>query len=244
MRTAALEERVGFIDGRWALARVAWLRGRKISARLALWFFVAAVSWANPPQPGSDQIFFSKSFPGSKPEYFEIAVDSAGKASYREDPAEDPVEFQLSDQEVREVFDLAQRMNRFQAPLQSDRKVAFTGAKTLRYRTAAGEEAEAKFTYTTDSDAQKMVAWFESAGETERHFLELDRVVRFDRLGVNKALLLFQASFDNGRVVGAKQFLGILGTIAEDTKFMHMARARAAALIERIGRDTPEERSR
>jgi hypothetical protein len=237
-----MEERVGFNNGRWALASVVWLRGREIALLLALCCFVAAGSWANPPQPGGDQIFFSKSFPGSKPEYFEVTVDSSGKASYREDPAEDPIEFELNDQEVREVFDLAQKMNRFQTPLQSDRKVAFTGAKTLRYRTAAGEEAEAKFTFSTNTDAQQIVAWFESAGETERHFLELDRVVRFDRLGVNKALLLFQSSFDKGRVVGAKQFLGILGTIAEDTKFMHMARARAAALIERIGRGSAQDR--
>lgn len=236
---------MGFNDGRWALASAERLRGREIAALLALCFFAAAAFGANPPQPGADQIFFSKSFPGSKPGYFEVTVDSSGKASYREDPAEEPIDFQLSEEEVREVFDLAQKLNRFESSLQSDRKVAFTGAKTLRYRTAAGEKTEAEFTYSTNPDAQEIVAWFESAGETERHFLELDRVVRFDRLGVNKALLLFQSSFDKGRVVGAKQFLGILGTIAEDTKFMHMARARAAALIERISRDAiPPERGR
>jgi hypothetical protein len=83
------------------------------------------------------------------------------------------------------------------------------------------------------------VSWFEKVGETERHLGELERVVQFDRLGVNKTMLLFQASFDKGRVLGAEQFLPILRAIAEDSKFMHMARARAASLVERIERGEP-----
>jgi hypothetical protein len=195
---------------------------------------IAIPSRSAPAQPGADQIFFSKSFPGSKPEYFEVTVDSTGKASYRESETdEDPVEFTLSDEEKRELFELADRLERFQRPLQSDAKVAFTGAKILRY-TAAGEVKEARFNYSADEDAQAIVAWFEKAGETERQRGELERVVQFDPLGVNKALLQFQASFDGGRVVAARQFLPILKTISGQSKFMHMARARAASLVERI----------
>jgi len=231
---------VEFNNGRRALASGAGMRIGCVSALLALCFVAsAAVSWGAPPDLSADQIFFSKSFPGSIPEYFEVTVDSTGKASYREDPDEDPIEFRLTEQEAREVFELAERVNRFRGQLQSDRKVAFTGAKTLRYTSASGEEAEAKFSYSDDRDAHAIVVWFESAGETERHRIDLERVVRFDRLGVNKALLLFQTSFDDGRVVGAKQFLPIFRTIVEDTKFMHMARARAASLIERIEGGSP-----
>jgi hypothetical protein len=209
---------------------------------LALWLLSAAAirSWAAPPEQGTDQIFFSKSFPGSKPEYFEVTVDSTGKATYREDQSdEEPLEFTLAEDEARVVFELAERLTQFEGSLQSNLKVAFTGAKTLRYTNSSGGVKETRFTYSTDQDAQAIVGWFEKAGETERHRLELERVVQFDPLGLNKALLLFQASFDGGRIVGARQFLPILRTIAEQPKFIHMARARAASLAERIEAPRP-----
>jgi hypothetical protein len=196
--------------------------------------------WGSPPEQGVEQIFFSKSFPGSKPSYFEVTVDSTGKASYREDETdEEPLEFKVRQEELLEVFELAERLGRFEGSFESNLKVAFTGTKTLRYITAAGDARETQFSYSTDKNAQAMVEWFEKAGETERHRIELERVVQFDRLGVNKALLLFQSSYDDGRVVGAEQFLPILRTIAEDSKFMHMARTRAASLVERIAAHQP-----
>jgi hypothetical protein len=213
-----------------------------VAAALTLWLLFAAPvrSRGGAPEQGANQIFFSKSFPGSKPEYFEVTVDSTGKASYREDQSdEDPLEFTLAEEEARRVFELAERLGHFEGSLQSDLKVAFTGAKTLRYTNSSGEVKEARFTYSTDQDAQAIVGWFDKAGGTERHRLELERVAQFDPLGVNKALLLFQSSFDDGRIVGARQFLPILRTIAEQPKFIHMARARAAALAERIEAPRP-----
>lgn len=195
--------------------------------------------WGEPPEQSVDEIFFSKSFPGSRPEYFEMTVDASGKASYRETPEEDPLVFTLAEDETRFVFDLAERLGRFSGTFQSNHKVAFTGAKTLRFTSSSGEIKETSFSYSTNQEAQAIVTWFERAGETERHRLELERVVRFDPLGVNKALLLFQASYDDGRVVGARQFLPILQAIIEQPKFMHMARARAAGLVERIEAPKP-----
>jgi hypothetical protein len=235
----ALEEGVQSNSERWKRVSLAVSRA---AASLVIWLLVAGLGaslGSTPPEQGSDQVFFSKAFPGSKPEYFEVTVDSKGKALYREDPAEDPLEFTLRDDETRQVFELAQRLERFGKSLESKLKVAFTGKKTLRYISASGETTETEFTYSTDQNAQAIVGWFENAGETERHRIELERVVQFDRLGVNKALLLFQSSFDDGRVVGADQFLPVLRTIVEQTKFMHMARARAAALVERIEAKQP-----
>ena len=225
---------MGSNNGRLGSAKVVGSLG---GVSLAFWFSVAAAIPAQdaPPEHGAVQIFFSKSFPGSRPEYFEVTVDSTGRTSYREDQRDDdPLQFTLSEEETRQVFELAERLGRFERPLQSNLKVAFTGTKTLRYTGAAGEVRETSFTYSTDQDAQAIVGWFEKAGETERHRIELERVVQFDPLGVHKALLLFQSSFDDGRVVATQQFLPILKTIAEQSKFMHMTRARAAALIERI----------
>ena len=214
---------------------------RAVAVALAMLLVpVVAAGQELSPDSATDQIFFSKSFRGSKPEYFEVRIDLSGKTSYREDPAdEDPLVFTLSDEETGEIFELAERLGRFERPLQAKQKVAFTGTKTLRYTTAAGATSETEFAYSADQDAQALLAWFEKVGETERHRIELERVVQFDRLGINKTLLLFQASFDEGRVVAPMQFLPILRQIAEQSKFMHMARVRAAALVERIEEQGP-----
>ncbi len=231
---------MGLNDAQSPRASLAWGEVLGRTAALALCLVAAGSGlFGAPPEHDVDRIFFSKSFPGSVPEYFEVSVDSSGKATYREAPEEDPLEFQMAESETRAIFELAETLDRFRGQLQSERKVAFTGDKILRYSSATGEETEARFTYTTEPDAQTIVSWFERAGETERHLIELERVIRFDRLGINKTLLLFQVSFDDGRVVGAQQFLPVLKTIVEDGKVMHMARSRAASLVERIERADP-----
>ena len=181
-----------------------------------------------------DRIFFSRTFPGSAPEYFEVTVDESGAAQYREAPDEEPLEFTVDEAAKQELFDAAGRLDRFSKDIASKRKVAFTGDKVLRYEPAEGAPSEARFSYTEDETARQLVDWFHRASETERLLIELERVERFDRLGVNDALLALQSSYDRGRVVAPEQFLPILQKIVEQDRILHLARSRAAGLIERI----------
>lgn len=182
-----------------------------------------------------NRIFFSKSFPGSVPAYFEIELSSSGETLYREAPGEaDPLTFKLRPEETGEIFGLVEKLEYFKRPVASSRKVAFTGEKTLRFESSVGERQELKFSFSEDLDAKALVVWFERIAQTERHLIELERAAQFDRLGVNKALLQFQTSFDDGRTVAAEQFLPILKKIAEGSKYVHVARSRAASLVERI----------
>jgi hypothetical protein len=185
----------------------------------------------------NDRIYFSKSFPKSVPAYFEVEVAQSGKVLYREAPGEqDPVEFQLGANETASVFESAEKLERFRIELNLNRKVAFTGDKVFRFVSATGEKSEAKFVYTENPEALKLLAWFEKAGETERHLIELERVVQFDHLGVNKRLLQFQISLEKDRIVAPAQFLPILEKIASQKKIVQLARSRAAGLAERIER--------
>ena len=181
------------------------------------------------------RIFFSKSFPGSVPAYFEVSLSASGQASYREAPDEaDPLTFKLRPEEAAEIFGLAEKLEYFKKPVGSTKKVAFTGEKTLRFESSAGEHQELKFSFSEDLDAKALVGWFERIALTERHLIDLERTAQFDRLGVNKSLLLFQSSFDEGRTVAVQQFLPVLQKIAEGSKYVHVARSRAASLVERI----------
>ena len=180
------------------------------------------------------QLFYSKSFPGSVPAYVEINLDKSGNGEYREAPNEDnPLKFQTSEIEVNEIFGLAEKLGNFSRPLESPLKVAFMGMKTFRWRNGA-QKNEAKFNYSEDPDAKLLADWFERITETEQHVINLERAAKYDRLGVNKALLLIQVSIDRKRLIAPQQLLPALDKISKNEAYMHMARQRASTLAETI----------
>ena len=48
---------------------------------------------------------------------------------------------------------------------------------------------EVKFNYSEDPEAKTLLDWFERIAETERALIELERPCRFDKLGVQDAIL-------------------------------------------------------
>lgn len=182
-------------------------------------------------------IFFSKSFPGSTPEYVAITVDKSGQGVYKEAPDDEmPAKFQVAAADVAEIFELAAKVDYFNRPLESGLKVAFMGEKTFRWDDGSGKTPlpEQKFNYTQDLDGQKLLDWFEKISQTEYLFFNLQRSMKFDRLGVHKALLLIEAAWDKKRIVGPDQFLPLVDRIAKNSAFMNIARERAAALGDAI----------
>jgi hypothetical protein len=183
----------------------------------------------------ADSIFFSRTFPGSGPPYFEVVAGEDGRVTYRESPDEqDPLTFSLSHQTRDWLFAKARELDNFNRKLESKRRIAFTGDKVLRFESDGAPKGEARFAHTEDEAAAEIVVWFLRVSETERYFIDLERAVQFDRLGVNDALLNLHAAYEKGRVVAPEQFLPMLEKIVADQKIMHVARARASALIEGI----------
>ena len=194
---------------------------------LLLCLLVSALSAADLPK-----LIYSKSFPHSMPEYAAIAVDKEGNGSYKEATDDDsPLLFKLTPKETEELFALADKLGRFTRPLESGLKVAMLGIKTFRYENGP-EKNEVKFNYSLDLDAQKLLDWFERISDTEQLFIVLERAVKFDKLGVNQALLELESARDHKRVVSPQQFLPLLDRIVKNESFMHMSRTRAAALAE------------
>ena len=180
------------------------------------------------------RMIFSKSFPGSSPAYVEISVDKTGAAEYREDPKDDnPLKFQLTEADVAAMFSLGDRLDHFARPLESGLKVANMGMKTFRYE-EGGKTREVKFNYSEDLEAKTLLDWFERISETERGLIELERSVRFDKLGVQDAILRIEVIRDQKRLVAEQQFLPLLDRVVKNESYLHMARSRAAALAESI----------
>jgi hypothetical protein len=107
------------------------------------------------------------------------------------------------------------------------------GMKTFRFD-GVTEKHEVKFNYSEDVDARALADWFERIIETEQHLINQERAAKYDKLGVNKALLQLQMSFDRKRLVAPQQLLPMLDRIAKNDTYMHMARERAAGMADAI----------
>lgn len=179
------------------------------------------------------RLIFSKSFPHSVPAFVEIAVVPSGAALYRDDPKDDnpPLHFQIGAADAAQMFALAEKLKFFTLPLESPAKVAFMGMKTFRYESGSTRQ-EVKFNYTDDPDGALLTDWFERISETEQTFITLQSAAKYDKLGVNKALLQLEAVWDKKRFMAPQQVLPILDRIAANETYLNMSRSRAAGVAE------------
>lgn len=188
-------------------------------------------------QAASPRLVFTKTFPGSVPEYVEISVEKDGSTIYKEAPDDNnPISIQLTQADSETLFSLADKLEHFAHPLESGLKVAFMGKKMFRYEDGSpgGKPPEVEFNYSVDPNAQALLDWFERIAESERDFIELERAVKYDKLGVQNALILVESTRDQKRLIAPQQFLPLLDRVTKNESYMHMARERAAAFADEI----------
>ncbi|MCC7498728.1 MAG: hypothetical protein IT160_14195 [Bryobacterales bacterium] len=180
----------------------------------------------------SPRIVFTKIFRGSEPPFYSIAVERDGATVYNDDPKQDnPIHFRISKADADTMFELAGKLDYFKGNLESGLKLANLGAKTFRWESGS-EKHETTFNYSQIADARLLLDWFERIAETEQRFIDLDRVMRFDKLGVNKSLIDLQVVYERRRLMAPDQFYPMLKRIAGNDSFLHMARERAASLLD------------
>jgi len=201
---------------------------------LIMGFFCAAVQ-AEP------RIVYSKSFPGSRPAFVLITLERNGKAVYKE-AADDPqpIPFEIKKEEADEIFALAEKLDKFKRELESGLKVANMGMKTFRWEDGASSSREVRFNFSMDLDARAILDWFEKMTETEQHYINVERAVKFEKLGTNRALLQMQAAMERNRLIGLGQFLPLLERVTRNESYLNMDRERAAALIDWIKNPKPK----
>ena len=107
------------------------------------------------------------------------------------------------------------------------------GMKTYRFENGA-EKNEVKYNFSEDPDARLLQDWFERIVETEQNLINLERSAKYDKLGVNKSLLMLHTYFERKRLVAPQQLLPLLDRIAKNETYMHMSRERAAGLADAI----------
>ncbi len=186
-------------------------------------------------QAADPRLVYTKSFPGSVPAYVEISVEKNGSVVYKEAPDDNnPITIQLNQPDAETMFALADKLDHFKQPLESGLKVAFMGKKTFRFDDGSSTPSQMEFNYSADVNAQALLDWFERIAESERGFIELERTVKYDKLGVQNALILIQATRDQKRLIAPQQFLPLLDRVVKNESYLHMARERAASFATEI----------
>jgi hypothetical protein len=194
------------------------------------WIWLVALALQG-GEPG-ERLVFVKEFPQSKPEYIKVALTGEGGVMYQDRADEDqPLKMRVTEAEAAEVFALAAKLGYFDRKLESPLTVAFMGMKTLRYE-RGNKATESKFNFTEDGDAQKVTDFFERISESAQNYYILERAVRFDKLGVNQALLQLQVLVDKGRVVSKDTFLPLLDRVSKNSSYLNMARERAKQMAD------------
>lgn len=198
-------------------------------SRFPLLALITAVACGAAPR-----IVYTKDFPGSVPAWVGITVEHSGETVYKEEVNDPyPIKFKLRGDETAELFRLAGKLDKFTRPLESNLKVAKMGIKTFRFEDGSNAN-EQKFNYSLDEDAKSLADWFEKIIESEQHMIRLERTVKYDRLGVNDALLRLQVTLERKRLTGAEQFLPLLDRVIKNDSYLHMARERASQIADAI----------
>ncbi|MGD0907941.1 MAG: hypothetical protein ABSA96_10190 [Candidatus Acidiferrales bacterium] len=186
---------------------------------------------------GAATITYRRVFKGSSPEFIEIKVTEPGAATFdirqiAEDA--DPSPFEIGPNVRQKILELAADLKNFAiTDLEIEKKIANLGQKTFRYERGA-EVHEATFNYTLNASANQLMQIFEGLARQQGDLMLLQRNVKYDRLGVNDALLQFESDMDHRLLPEPERMLPVLDQIAGDSHFVEIARSRARALAERI----------
>ena len=177
------------------------------------------------------RITYTKEFKGAVPPYFLIEVNRDGSSVYKEAPNdEQPISFKISPDTTAELFASVAKVDNCARPLESNLKVAFMGLKTIHCEVGA-KKTSVSFNYSLDTTAQGVADFFERIAETQQHIFNLERTVRFDKLGVNKILLQIEAAWDRQRLLGEDRLIPLLERVVRSQAYLNMARERAGKLI-------------
>jgi hypothetical protein len=186
----------------------------------------------------SAKLSYRRIFKSSSPEFIEIVIRQDSDAAtfeirqLDEDAGSSP--FEVSAALREKMFDLASQLKNFQGQdLDVHRRIANLGEKTFRWE-QSGEVHETKFNYTLNNAAMQLMQIFEGLARQEELVTLLERRMKYDRLGINDALLQFETDLNHKLLPEPQRALPTLDQIAGDSRFVEIGRQRARALAERI----------
>jgi hypothetical protein len=208
----------------------------------------AASSSATPARP-TVTFAFVRDLPGVPVPRYKVVVRDDGTGSYQGEAIPPPSrygpaassaaipfqrELRVSPATTERILRLAATLNHFNTTCASKAKnIADTGTKTLSYAGADGS-GSCTYNYTEVKEVEALTEIFEGITETLDEGRELDRLHRYDRLGLDAAMIYLTQEVAAGRALELGMIETTLHSIAEDADVMARVRARAGALLSQI----------
>jgi hypothetical protein len=188
--------------------------------------------------PSGGVFTYRRIFKSSVPEFIEIKIPQNGEQSTVEirqlddEPGASP--FEIGAPLRSKVFELISQLGYFKGlDLDVHRKIANLGAKTFEWNNGP-EVYTVTFNYTLNSAAIQLLQICEGLAREQELLELLQRRAKYDRLGVNDALMQFENDLNKGILPEPARALPLLDQIAADSRFVEIARQRARSLAERI----------
>jgi len=204
---------------------------------------------SSPRPPTASTVTFSLEWPGVEPHHYVITADSNGDTVYRSWTAEPNGSSGDGDPYVRtltlsvtardRIFALARQLSYFNGDFEFHKhRVAFTGDKTLAYSDPE-KRYETRYNWSENAGISELTTLFEGISTTIESGRRLERLYRFDRLGLDEELKNLERLTTEHQATELQLIAPILEQLASDAGVMNIARQRARHLLQMAGPPSP-----
>lgn len=217
-----------------------------LTVLLNTWVAVAQEPARTPSaeKAGTPVVQFVLDWPAQNPPRYTVAVDAAGRATYKSEPGADPsggaapepylVEWTATETTRSKIFDAVKKLNYLQGNFESKAKVALTGAKTLSYKDVS-HNTSTSYNYSENPLIRELTHIFQSISTTAEFGRKLEYDVRFDKLGVDAQLKALQEQQRQGDAIELASIARVLQQIAGDSSMFRMSQQRAKEILRTAG---------
>jgi hypothetical protein len=183
-------------------------------------------------------VTFSLSWKDGNPNWYSVAIQQMGRASYTSTSAAGEgapdrymVEFTASEQTRKKVFDLAKDAGYFQGDFDFKKgRIAQTGAKTLVYQDQ-NRRTQTTFNWSQNRAIQQLSDLFQAISTTVEFGRKLEHNYRFEKLGLDRDLKRMEDLKQSNQLLEVQANEPILKRIAEDKTVVNVSRQRALRLM-------------
>ncbi len=156
---------------------------------------------------------------------------SSASVSPSSAPAAISRDITISPQTTARLFEHLHNTARLVGGCESHQKnIANTGAKTISY-TGPDGTGQCTYNYTENKDVAALTDTFQGIAVTLDEGRSIDLKHRYDRLGLDHELALFQDAVKEGRALEISTIAPVLQSLLDDTQVMDRVRKRAAGLL-------------
>jgi hypothetical protein len=207
---------------------------------LALCGLSASQSAAGGKASPAAVVTFTLDFPASDPPHYSITVDATGHASYEctvkveegSEPQSYRTEFNVTAGNRDRIFEWAKQAKYFAGKIDSgDRKLAFTGEKTVSYQDGQ-RSFTGQYNFSNLEPVRQLTALFQGMASTLDYGRHLTYYHRYQKLALDDELKHMEAQARNNELSEIQALEPVLQEIVEDTSVINVVRARARELIQ------------